>query len=824
MSQLVFDNWLKLDGTPVTGATPPRLVLQGGRLTDARYLEVQQVYRQFCLAKTASVTNNLTADYEFADGTRVSIDSIQGVDSVYVLAPDDEGREIPPHGIGICFTGQESEPLAGFSYEVDEETLPLPFILVPGVATTEGNWPFPADNTWSAINVTRLVGGQQLWVHESGLNWASNFCLPFQATPAALAAAVIANPLEFGSTVNTAWVAASEGRIGLVSVVGGEPGAPLRADSGRYIFKANDTLQLNTDLFTQKAFFADLDLGDDAGMAKYRVIIRPTFNSLRMYRGPYAEIKGLAEEDADLSGDNVYLAEQPAYTPSDSTVRFEPNTLSVHPSGKFAKCIAYKTTGQSGLYADIAIGPSLEASIVDPGVRQELAGTASGPYTASVERLTTTEVLVLTQQVHACESTPEAPVYVDVPYERLKVDQTNTVTAVGTATASASSRELNRHYYDQAGNVVTEVVQFNGNGTAYLNLESVAQYNLGLHIPGTTSGSITQFEQSEGRIFSRTTIDSRLSADTTTTQTLGGNALAGSPLVIERQISNLDQIATEDTMGGAPEGFTVNATGNYTRTVRNVLFCDEINDFVLYLESNFNATVSGSKEENPLQPFGTFGDLNDLILSSGASAVIRGVRLGSQVFSHTLSTPDFACNVTAEPAVAHHDRNTVFGLGILGAWNAGIPVVQDTVLDSPPPEVVLYKPYLETFFCPGGNQSSRASDEQTSFSVPYYSSEQTGLARITLPMPAIGMSWVQNPRSYMEVRFARDPLTLACVVNLNFYGSRMASGENPDQTWSFAITKTAFKTMQQVMADMDRPLPDNAWIYPDATLHSLVSI
>lgn len=801
---LQYHNWITLEGISVPGAVPPQVLVRGPfPLTSAQRSQLAGAYLLFSHRKRTGITPYLTQQVTLADGTRVRFESIQNRDRVFVEPPGGERRETPPHGIGICFTGQESEPLAGFAYDVDEETLPLPFILVPGVGSTEGGWPFPADNTWSAINVTRLVGGQQLWVHESGRDWCSNFAEYLVAMPAALVASVIRQPIDV-LRIRTQWVALSMGRI--PTGFSSEPGALPFSDRGQYIFRSNDTLQLNTDAFTQKSFFADLDVGD--GPAKYRVIIRPTLNSLRMYRGPYAEIKGLAEEDADLSGDNVYLAEQPAYTPSDSTVRFEPNTLSVHPSGKFAKCIAYRTTGQNGLCANITVGDTLSVDVVDVGVERAPIVVTGGSLTWAEEATQAPVPVTVYTTAFTCElDENNIPITEEVANENLDLYSAFERTATGTGQHARNERRLNRHFYDLAGNVVTESVESDTVNNIEFNWHEQrsgydGRYQFDAFFNPVVVGH-TSFTYELSAVINR-------SSSEVVVQTIGGTSLT-----TQQTQRTINQTITRAFAGGTnipePQTFTVTASGAFSNTTRQVLFTDEINDFYLYLESAFTANLSGTIVD------ATSANISGLIGGKTATATLKGVHNGAVVFSHLAGQFDTVATAACDGSVWP---------GVASLWD--VTLNQSANPPELTPRSINFDGLLLTR-CSGETLNASAEtapDSRTYEWNEVRNSESSAPMSTRLGAPLFNMSWQNqsDPRFHTEVRFARDPLTLACVVNLSFYGTRMLSGESPDQTWSFAITKTAFKTVQQVMADIDRPLPDNAWIYPDATLHSLVSI
>lgn len=94
MSQLTPNNWMTLEGAPVTGATPPRLIVVEGVMTVRQRAQVLHEYATFCLRKTTSICEHLTENRVLADGTRILMESMQGKDRVMVwpaMVPDRGG-------------------------------------------------------------------------------------------------------------------------------------------------------------------------------------------------------------------------------------------------------------------------------------------------------------------------------------------------------------------------------------------------------------------------------------------------------------------------------------------------------------------------------------------------------------------------------------------------------------------------------------------------------------------------------------------------------------------------------------------------------------
>lgn len=84
MSRLINQNWIGLDGKPVTGRVPPTIRMMAGAMTPALMAEVAHRYQLFCLNKQAAVGDYFVSDRLLPDGSRARIISNMGVDVVMV--------------------------------------------------------------------------------------------------------------------------------------------------------------------------------------------------------------------------------------------------------------------------------------------------------------------------------------------------------------------------------------------------------------------------------------------------------------------------------------------------------------------------------------------------------------------------------------------------------------------------------------------------------------------------------------------------------------------------------------------------------------------
>lgn len=84
MSSLINQNWIGFDGKPVTGRTPPTIRMMAGVMTRPLMAEVAHRYQLFCMGKQTALGDYFMTDKIVADGSRVRITSINGVDTVFV--------------------------------------------------------------------------------------------------------------------------------------------------------------------------------------------------------------------------------------------------------------------------------------------------------------------------------------------------------------------------------------------------------------------------------------------------------------------------------------------------------------------------------------------------------------------------------------------------------------------------------------------------------------------------------------------------------------------------------------------------------------------
>lgn len=84
MSQLANPHWIAFNGEPITGRTPPTVIVYGPPMTPQQQVEVAHAYRLFTTANLLALGGYQVRNRTLSDGTRVRMLSINGVDTVQV--------------------------------------------------------------------------------------------------------------------------------------------------------------------------------------------------------------------------------------------------------------------------------------------------------------------------------------------------------------------------------------------------------------------------------------------------------------------------------------------------------------------------------------------------------------------------------------------------------------------------------------------------------------------------------------------------------------------------------------------------------------------
>ncbi len=147
MSNLVNRHWINFDGEPVTGRTPPSILVYGPPMTPQQFGEVAHIYKLFTDANLVAIGDYQVRNRVLRDGTRVRCLSINGVDTVYVWTSGGE-ENAPVLFEGFVFIPYE--PLAFGNYVTE------PTHRVWGSPFNEGN-PFGTPYEVNALSAVAIV-------------------------------------------------------------------------------------------------------------------------------------------------------------------------------------------------------------------------------------------------------------------------------------------------------------------------------------------------------------------------------------------------------------------------------------------------------------------------------------------------------------------------------------------------------------------------------------------------------------------------------------------------------------------------------------------
>lgn len=160
----LFDsNFLRLDGTPVIGRIPVRLVVEGGGSLNFRQMaELEQVYTQFRAGVRLSVADFHTEQVRLSDGSMVDIHSLQDRDTVTVK-PENDGQEVValPHGFAVVTNWQNPTI---YRRDINGPVIPL--------------WVFAPDDVVQVTTGTGIYDNQAFRAAFPAMSPAQYFTLP----------------------------------------------------------------------------------------------------------------------------------------------------------------------------------------------------------------------------------------------------------------------------------------------------------------------------------------------------------------------------------------------------------------------------------------------------------------------------------------------------------------------------------------------------------------------------------------------------------------------------------------------------------------------
>lgn len=836
---LVNQNWTGLHGEPITGRIPPRLLVMNGVQPNPQQLGmIAHHYKLLTYAMQVSVIPFLIQERHLTDGTRIRMVSSYGTDTVMVWPTGGGGDELTFSGIGVCFTALDGTPIDGWSYkDENDEGQPQPYILTPGRKKLPDGT-VESTGEWKRRKVSRLVGGQQLWVSKDRKMWLSNFAEPRYQQPEAAATRVGAYsylPL----TIKPEWTAVTKGRFGYYyysqnnRIFGGS----------QYICRLNDTVALGTDHYTSCQVSAR-ELTINGETKKFVHAIQPSAGRFIIYRGTYKPKLGLAEEAADLGVPGVYLDFEPEiYLPiTTPNLSIYPTTLSVHPDGTKAICMSATLVNNittEGGYVTLKLDAEPTYTVGDTGLNN-VTVTPGGTAGWSVSTTQKPRFWHYVMQSSLCSAnggeydpfpvTALRPWYAEPQWNSGPQGFVKTTTrrASGAVTYDKTENRLNRYYYAHNGDEIKEL-------TTITTSQSKTFDYLGVRIqdPGEYNSTGDQYDTSDpaksGPQINSYDVTASLSGKSSTKVTIN---------LGKRIFVVWDHLSTASVMYSQPNNAAMQVTlgANYSRTTRTILFYDHITEFIIYYEQVITVAANGT--QTPAMQYGSY-DMSTLATASATGRLV-GEFKSVQVFTYDIAIPPDKLRKSAgaqgidwgDPLYGRNREddavysNPPSGFGFFSTLQ---PTQGEDVVTATNQTVATTG--FSSTYCGNGN-GERVLVQEADGINNWYDYEESNATWVpqNYGMTVGGEAyadfkdWSQKPERFMHVAYARDPVTLAVIVQLSFSGSKITGGANTDKDWIFAADNTGAKLLRDAIGSAMPALPADATIYREALMNSLVSI
>lgn len=346
-------NWITQDGEPLGGLVPTQVTVSGASQTVPP--GVANVYQAFA---TAVNNSPFPGGYHsrsliLANGSKVYMESLNGVQRVWVRAPEGETL-LASTGIGICVADGTDTLITGFTVEVPPPeggapvTKSQPLLLQPvvknqnGVAVPTGEW--------RVKRVPKLMGGQLLWVSKSRRDWYSVFSRRGFQDPAGFVYSVANGEDSYARFIDTTWTPANNTAVPTnprVSVTTPPPAFLPVGGNSRYIMRGGKTVRMSAELSNPTPVFIHNNLTHGKlqySLDIYQGSITAWVNKLRDVEGldvtSYTPALGdaLGDEESESTGEFENTFEMTFAGP----YRLAGSTLAIHPDGDRAVMLAYE--------------------------------------------------------------------------------------------------------------------------------------------------------------------------------------------------------------------------------------------------------------------------------------------------------------------------------------------------------------------------------------------------------------------------------------------------------------------------------------------------
>jgi len=749
--------WIGMNGEPITGKVPARVLVHNTTsepVTKQQDAEVFHAYKLFCDAvRVSAIPDGYHVQNRFlADGSRIRLESINGVHKVQLWPVSRDGEVFVLSGIGIAFTLLDGSPVEGWSLTIpkvggaegETEVVPQPLILSPVPAP--GVKPYVSSGRWRIEKVPELIGGQHLWVSSDRNDWLSTPMEPQYATPFPIAIRTL--PTRKYPKNNDAWIKLS-GRIG-GRVISSEGPSYLTAEHSIYTFKSGDSVIYKPEAFATPMFAHKTEEGE-----KRLVAIRSMGDLLRVYSGPRKLIKKLHKNDAVEAGQTL----EGDYVEIDRPLPNNFTTAGVEPSPDGKHFVVMTTSPTTGLYCLGTIEGD-EVTVTYDNI------PLVNPTTPAATPGTSTSTLDL------------------VPNYATVTDGPATCPPPGGDGTGGTGTVTGQTYLGTDTSVTTNVMNINLTRPP-VRLETLQSLSYGA--AGELVPTITRTLSSGQLVINSTFVNG--------TGTFSQTSVAEQTtdwIAPKRTLRTSYAMHNETKTGAGSGNYPVAHSGVSDNTQRTILFYDHDLDFIVYLEDVLSVTLNAPSTTDYYA-----APLSTSVVSSTRTVRVVAALGPAEVFSHVVAAP------------ASYRFNANRGPQLAGFTYEIVDNTKDYTYTA-----------IGTELCPGYGST---------FVKVLYDVTLTKLSRVTTATFSAGPgSYIEPvlpnnrplPDNYFHVEFARDPRTLALIVNLQFRGANFGHG-NANESWIWAVDQTGFKTLNELL-DIDPA--EKLIVWEKYNFNSLVSI
>ena len=857
MTLLNNPNFIGFDGTPITGRTPTQTIVMsdGERIEMLPQLraEVAHAYKLFCDAVNVSAfpMGYHVLSFKFGDGSKARMESNNGVHKVMVWPTGASGDDELIWGIGVCVLDSSGELYDKYKMYIDDTGYPQPLVITPQTVPEDNK---VSNGNWKITKVKRLHGGNKLWVDTDRKLWLSALSKHDAIDPLSLQAlyAVQTNPYPYGPIVNTEWNTIEGQKITTYSDVYNYPGKIL-GNKGRYLFRGNDTYRLMAPASNTPNFFVCET--ETQGTFLYSVVFPNTW-TLQVFRQANRPRYGLWKQGSSTTNDPTLVLVETFSAPA--AMSFYVDGFSVSPDGKTGICLVSSDADIKDLYVELSFGDNVTIEYKNAGGVVNGDGTIVTASGGSTETASSTEepmVKVATGSncdgsTFAIDTMPQS--YYNGGFVFGVGEQTLTEGQPGAnqgriyrqwhANHSASAPNRSLSYVMESIYPSRIYVGFDGIvSTDYyhekrsMNYSGTASYTFNYSAVNITPSAYNGWNSTD-----RSGSSSQTISDTWTETNYKKIVFAsGSEFYkLHEQITITDSLT--DSRSWSANTYTWNVsgtlTGSFVRFDRDMLFYDPVFDFSIFTEvkretpsisgvvNNSGSTVGGSSYQNY--------DFTSLTPPTANYRIVAKIG-ADEVFAFSLPV-----NNAALSAIFRSDKriytfnNTSYGEPFFSSGRATVlnsHTTQTTtkfgvVASHTYPPLTLVRSGATNELCPGGSYNQYHHVEVPS--TLNYNNGQSTVTYTPIGSAAIldfftpydvGGNPISAIENYCHTRYARDPKTLAVVVNLTLKNAPLVG----NKSFFFAVDHTGFKLLSDIL---DLPDGSEPVVWNDAAHNSLVTI